>query len=81
MSRLRRFLAAVTHSAPGYDPVPRPARGDAVEQWLRTQRDEHVDGYGPTPGWYALDRALNRYRIHADSGTPLDQDINAEAPF
>lgn len=50
-----------------------PARGDAVEVWLKAQRDVHSDRYGVTPAWYVLDDALDRYRLHADTGTPLDQ--------
>lgn len=78
---LRRLLAAVTHPGPGYDLPHQPRRGDVVEAWLKQQRDEHVDGYGPTPGWYALDRALNDYRLHAEYGTPLDQALNVDVPF
>jgi hypothetical protein len=77
---LRRAVASLTHSGPGYD-LPQPARGDAVETWLKAQRDELADDYGPTPEWYALDRALNGYRLHADAGTPLDQPLNTEVPF
>ncbi|MFJ2630911.1 hypothetical protein ACIO6U_02965 [Streptomyces sp. NPDC087422] len=78
---LRRALAALTHSGPGYDLTPLPARGDAVETWLKGQRDEHCDQYGPDPDWYALDAVLNCYRFHADTRTPLDQPLNAEVPF
>lgn len=82
MDFLRRFLAALTHSGPGYEPPFRPTRGDAFEAWLKTQRDQLTDGYGyPSPDWHALDVALNSYRRHADTGTPLDQVIDAEVPF
>jgi DNA polymerase-3 subunit epsilon len=51
-----------------------PARGDAVEQWLKAQRDAHLDGYNsPSPEWHALDRVLDDYRLHADTGTPLGE--------
>lgn len=73
MTTLRRLLAAVTHSGPGYDLPPQPRRGDHVAAWLKAQRDQHVDAYGPTPEWYALDRALNDYGYRADTGTALDQ--------
>lgn len=73
---LRRLLAAVTHSGPGYDLPSLPRRGDDVETWLKAQRDQHVDAYdSPSPEWYALDRALDDYRLHADTGTALDQPL------
>lgn len=75
MSRLRRFLGAVTHSGPGYDLRPLPARGDAVEAWLKTQRDSFEDHYGRLPAWYAVDGVLDRYRLHADTGTPLTEHV------
>jgi hypothetical protein len=81
MTRLRRLLAALTPSGPGYTLPPLPARGDEFEQWLKAQRDRHIDSHGPTPCWYALDEALNRYRLHAETRTPLDQQLNAEVPF
>lgn len=75
MSFLRRLLIAGTHTGPGYDLMPLPARGDAVETWLRTQRDRHTDGHTRDPGWYALDEALDRYRLHADTRTPISEHI------
>lgn len=59
---------------------PLPRRGDHVEAWLRDQRDLHVDDYGPTPEWYALDRVLNGYLRHADTGTPLGESFG-EVPW
>lgn len=75
MAFLRRFLAGVTHSGPGYDVQPLPARGDDVETWLKTQRDRHTDGYTRDPEWEALDCLLDRYRLHADTGTPLGEHV------
>lgn len=77
---LRRAVTSLTHSGPGYD-LPQPARGDHVETWLKTWRDAYADDYGPTPEWYALDRALNDYRSHAETRTPLDRPLNTEVPF
>lgn len=74
-ARLRRFLDALTRTGPGYQPTPLPARGDAVEAWLRARRDEHIDRHGRTPEWYALDDALDLYRLHADTGTPLGEHL------
>lgn len=49
----------------------RPARGDQFEAWLKAQRDEYE--VRSSPQWGALDEALDTYRLHADTGTPLDQ--------
>jgi hypothetical protein len=50
--------------------APLPRRDDNVAAWLKQLRD----GYPTTdPGWVALDYALDDYRLHADTGTPLDQ--------
>lgn len=50
--------------------VAQPRRGDHVEAWLKQQRDEHDPA---SSHWGALDLALDDYRLHADTGTPLDQ--------
>jgi hypothetical protein len=47
-----------------------PARGDAVEAWLKAQRDERP---ACTSGYDTLDQLLDSYRLHADTRTPLDQ--------
>ncbi|WP_160051192.1 hypothetical protein [Nocardiopsis sp. FR26] len=46
-----------------------PARDDKFAVWLKTQRDEQITW----PQWRALDGLLDLYRLHADTGTPLDQ--------
>lgn len=69
----RRLLAAVTHSGPGYDLPVLPRRGDAVEAWLKTQRDDNRDtGRGV---WTTLNDLLDLYRLHADTGTPLTEHV------
>lgn len=52
--------------------VALPRRGDAVEQWLKAQRDEHPRS---SHAWFMVDCVLDRYRLHADTGTPLDQHV------
>jgi hypothetical protein len=64
----RRFLAALTHSGPGYDTRWLPRRGDQVDQWLTERRDrfEQCDAE-----WDVIDDLLRQYRCHADLDTPL----------
>lgn len=54
-------------------------RGDVVETWIKRHRDEWAIGGRPPlgstlqrAGWDALDGLLDEYRLHADTGTPLD---------
>ncbi|MEU3507636.1 hypothetical protein ABZ733_06870 [Streptomyces longwoodensis] len=47
-----------------------PRRGDVFEAWLKAQRDEYASD---SLGWSVLDDALDRYRLHADTGTPLSE--------
>lgn len=49
-----------------------PRRGDEVEAWIKRRRDEfdHV-----STGWIIHDEMLDDYREHADTGTPLDQEV------
>lgn len=57
-------------------PVPhQPRRGDAIEAWLKEQRDRHADGYTRDPEWEALDGLLDTYRLHADTCTPLGEHV------
>jgi hypothetical protein len=49
-----------------------PRRGDAFEAWLKAQRAEFERGESP---WPILDYLLDRYRLHADTGTPLGEHV------
>jgi hypothetical protein len=57
-----------------------PARGDAVEAWIKRARDEfetRVDGVlqgRNAIAFDALDDLLDDYRAHVDAGTPLDRE-------
>lgn len=73
MSRFSKFLDALTHSGPGYDLTPRPARGDDFEAWLKAQRDRYDERHDTE--WDVLDGLLDRYRLHADTGTPLTEHV------
>lgn len=66
----RRFAAALTHTGPSYQLEPLPRRGDQFEQWLKAHRDRRQERDGV---WWYLDEMLDDYRLHADTGTPLDQ--------
>ncbi|MEV4975568.1 hypothetical protein [Streptomyces scopuliridis] len=50
-----------------------PRRGDVFEQWLKAQRDEYHQT--TSSEWRALDEALDTYRLHADTGTPLGEHV------
>lgn len=45
-----------------------PMRGDAVEAWLKRQRDGYDNGNAE---WYALDGLLDEYRLMSDEGRPM----------
>ncbi|WP_432077781.1 hypothetical protein [Streptomyces sp. YPW6] len=47
----------------------RPRRGDAVDQWLRAQREAAADY---PEAYQVADGLLDLYRLHADMGIPLD---------
>jgi hypothetical protein len=47
-------------------------RGDAVEAWIKRHRDEYQSGHSD---WIAMDALLDDYRAHADTGTPLNEDV------
>ncbi|MBX9392238.1 hypothetical protein K4749_01155 [Streptomyces sp. TRM72054] len=53
-------------------PSMRPRRGDQFEAWLKEFRDACA---GQTDEWHAFDAALDRYRLHADTGTPLGEHV------
>jgi hypothetical protein len=72
--RMRDGLKAAFESG---EPVPHvPHRGSDVEAWIKEARDEYPKstGYPESPEWLALDGLLDDYRLHADTGTPLDSD-------
>lgn len=75
---IRQFTAALTHSGPSYQPEPLPRRGDRVEQWLKAQRDLCI-GHAST--YDVVDGLLDEYRLHADTGTPLDQHVRQAGTF
>lgn len=51
-----------------------PAPGDDVERWIEHYRDAHAElGYDTVRE--VVDALLAEYRLHADAGTSLDEDI------
>lgn len=74
------------YPAGGYDGDDRfqvkpfePRRGDVVEAWIKRARDDFQKEAAPgATAWHVLDDLLNDYREHADTGTPLSE--NVEGP-
>ncbi len=59
-------------SACGTCSPPAPARGDDIEAWITRKRDEHSR---TGLAWMAVDDLLESYRLHADTGTPLSEEV------
>lgn len=60
------------------DTETRPQRGDQFEAWLKAQRDlyDRTDQREESSEfWHEFDRALDEYRLHADTGTPLGEHV------
>lgn len=55
-----------------------PRRGDEVEAWIKRTRDlyNRQGRYGDVIAWNALDDLLDDYRLHADTGQPLDVHVS-----
>lgn len=56
-------------------PAPLPRRDDHVAAWIKRARDARADGPSPRWDYLALDYLLDDYRLHADTGTPLDEHV------
>lgn len=65
-----RILNAILHRGPGYDTTPLPHRGDAFDHWLRDQREQ-----ADPISWVTIAELLDRYRLHADTRTPLGEHV------
>lgn len=68
---MRRFLDRldqITHL---------PRRGSDVEAWIRRER-EACDTWGDRQGWLLLDGLLDQYRLRADLGLTLTEEIETE---
>lgn len=51
-----------------------PHRGSDVETYIKNARERAKTPSGtPLDAYYALDRLLDDYRLHADTGTPLTE--------
>ena len=72
--RARAVLAAAS-PAPVVAPADHRAdRGDQVAAWIKRRRDEWGGpGFGE---WESLNCLLDDYRLHADTGTPLNEDAD-----
>jgi hypothetical protein len=54
-----------------------PFRGSDVEVWLKGHR-ELAGRYGDRQGWLLLDSILDDYRLRADMGRSLRDDLDSE---
>jgi hypothetical protein len=52
-----------------------PLRGSDVEAWIKRYRDKWDRGDNE---WNLLDWMLNEYRLHADTGTLLDEQVEGQ---
>lgn len=61
--------------------IHHPERGSDIDAWLKRHRDQYVNhSTGEKTGvWHAIDGILDDYRDHADTGTPLGQDVQGPA--
>jgi hypothetical protein len=81
MIDLNEDLGAVRHQIDSYlkhrpDTLPHvPHRGDDVAEWVKRRRDEYAQHGASSDEWTALDDLLDDYRLHADTGTPLSEDV------
>lgn len=72
---LRELLEAAGHGSDWSLELPgefTPQRGDDVETWLKRRRGVYPR---ESVGWRVLDDALDDYRLHADTRTPLAEDV------
>jgi len=69
VKELRRMAAAAGRVADDTQPETRPRRGDGFEAWLKARRDATTTW----SAWHVIDGMLDRYRLHADTGTPLSE--------
>lgn len=69
----RRFLAALTHSGPSYQPPAVPSRGDDVQTWLLRKRGDNL--HNPD-AWLLIESLISDYDVHAETGIPLGQPVN-----
>lgn len=49
-----------------------PKRDDDVDRWLKKWRDQFT---AINSAYQILDDMLDDYRLHADTGTPLDAEV------
>lgn len=77
------YPGCVTHGTPAIgeeEPASLTAghlarRGDDVEAWLKRWRNRHPNKGVWAAAWHAIDNMLDDYRLHADTGTPLGEDV------
>jgi hypothetical protein len=73
-----QFLRSALADFMEHDGAHIPRRGSDVEAWLKAQRDNWSKLQDPE--WIALDRLLDDYRLRADTGTKLTEEIPEGTP-
>jgi hypothetical protein len=58
----------------------RPRRGSDVDLWIKRHRDSRLSNGQRTTAWHAFDDLLDDYRDHADTGVPLDREVQGPHP-
>jgi len=71
-----QLLPIVTATVEAIDAEPhRAMRGDEVERFIRESRDYWKNTPGDNTQWQVLDDLLDDYRLHADTGTLLHEEV------
>lgn len=76
----KKFKQALFHQGPSYEPrgnFRTPCKDDDVARWLKWLRDQESNGSdGYKSNLYpVLDWLLDEYRLHCDTGTPLNEHV------
>jgi hypothetical protein len=81
VAEIRDAVDRLRRGVPPAGPAHEARRGSDVEAWLKRWRDAFaLDDPEARKAYVAFDAALDDYRDHADTGTPLDQEVQGPHP-